>query len=223
MRSPIPRAPRPGFGSAGAPGYLWVLVGLLVAIELVLTAAEAGLVGQPGLRVGAFMLGAFWPPLLVPGAEGLYPGQRFVMFLSHAFLHGSLGHVAMNGVILLALGKALGERAGAVRTLALFALSAIAGAAAFALLSSASGPMIGASGAAFGFFGLWNAWDFTARLRAGLPLRPVLATVAGLVLINVALWLFLGGGLAWQAHLGGYLTGWAAAFTFARLSPRAAV
>ncbi|MGP3698077.1 rhomboid family intramembrane serine protease [Rhodobacter sp. NSM] len=203
--------------TTGAPGYVWALVGVIAVIELLLTAADAGWLGDARLRTMAILLGAFWPPILAAGAGELYPFQREVMFVSHAFLHANLLHMVMNGVILLSLGKAIGERVGGARTLLLFLLSAIAGGAAFGLISMTNGPMIGASGAAFGFFGLWNAWDFQRRRERGLSPRPVLGTVLGLVLINVVLFVFLQGGLAWEAHLGGYLMGWAAAFTFCRL------
>lgn len=203
--------------SSGAPGFVWALVGLLAAIELLLTAAESGWIGEPRLRSIAILLGAFWPPLLAPGAGELYPFQREAMFLTHAFLHANLLHLVMNGVILLSLGKVIGERVGRVRLFLLFALSAIAGGAAFGLISMSHGPMIGASGAAFGFFGLWNAWEFQRRRARGLSLRPVLGTVGGLIVANIALFVFLQGGLAWEAHLGGYLMGWAAAFSFCRL------
>jgi Rhomboid family. len=123
----------------------------------------------------------------------------------------------MNGVILLSLGKVIGEKVGALRTYLLFGASAIAGGAAFGLISMSSGPMIGASGAAFGFLGIWNAWDFQRRKALGLSLRPILNMILGLAIANLALFVFLQGGLAWEAHLGGYLMGWAAAFTFARL------
>lgn len=208
---------RPAPSSAGAPAFVWVLVGLLAAIEIILSAADSGLIGAPRWRSMAIFLGAFWPPILAEGASGLYPGQREAMFLTHAFLHANMLHMVMNAVILLSLGKAIGERAGALRTLLLFALSAVAGGLAFWLISISDGPMIGASGAAFGFFGLWNAWDFLRRRRRGASLRPVLGTIVGLVVVNVVLFVFLEGGLAWEAHLGGYLMGWLAAFTFCRL------
>lgn len=208
-------APRLSPSSAGAPGFVWALVGVLAAIELILSAA--GLLGAAHWRVIAFFFGGFWPPILAEGAGGLYPGQREAMFLTHAFLHANLLHMVMNGVVLLSLGKVIGERMGAWRTLLLFALSAVAGGVVFGLVSAGPGPMIGASGAAFGFLGLWNAWDFVRRRRRGASIRPILGTILGLVLANVALFVFLEGGLAWEAHLGGYLIGWLAGFTFCRL------
>ena len=41
----------------------------------------------------------------------------------------------------------------------------------------------------------------------GLPLKPVYTAILGLVAANVAFFVMLSGGLAWEAHLGGWLTG----------------
>lgn len=214
-------ADRPApLSQSGAPGFLWALVGVMAAIELALTASDAGLLGGRDLRSLAYLYGAFWQPLVAGTVLPIYSGQTVAMYVTHAFLHGGLLHLAMNAVILLSLGKVIAAGIGAFGTLSVFFLSAIAGGTAFGLISSGAGPMIGASGAAFGFFGIWNAWEFSLRRRRQMPLRPVLATAAGLMLANVALFVFLGGGLAWEAHLGGYVMGWLAGLTFARGLPR---
>ncbi len=200
---------------SGAPGFLWALIGVMAAIELLLSASDAGLLGQADWRGLAYLYGAFWQPLATGDLLPAFSGQTITMYGTHAFLHGGFLHLAMNAVILLSLGKMIAARIGAVKTLLVFLLSAIAGGAAFGLIATTNGPMIGASGAAFGFFGLWNAWEFATRRRRQMPLRPLLGTVAGLMLANVALFVFLGGGLAWEAHLGGYVMGWLAGLSFA--------
>ncbi|TNF23047.1 MAG: rhomboid family intramembrane serine protease [Rhodobacteraceae bacterium] len=218
MKTAFPRkrrSPR-AVPQSGAPGVLWVLVGLMTVIELILTLSDAGMFGGEDLRWGAYALGAFWQPVLAGAMPPIYPGQTAVMFVSHAFLHGGLAHLAMNGVVLLALGKFVSAQVGAGRTLLVLLLAAIAGAGCFGLLSSSSAPMIGASGAVFGLIGLWQAMDFRLRRRAGLPLQPILTAILGLVAANIALYLFLSGGLAWQAHLGGWIAGWLAGQSFAR-------
>ena len=65
--------------------------------------------------------------------------------------------------------------------------SAVGGAVAFGLISSSSGPMIGASGAAFGLFGVWQCWDYGFRKRRKMPVRPVIASVLALIFVNVLL------------------------------------
>jgi membrane associated rhomboid family serine protease len=95
----------------------------------------------------------------------------------------------------------------------LYILSAIGGAVGFLALSASPGPMVGASGAIFGLFGAVQYWDFQRRRATGAPLGPFWKVMLGLVLMNVMLFALVGGYLAWQAHLGGYVAG----FLVARL------
>ncbi|MCI2395585.1 rhomboid family intramembrane serine protease [Aliiroseovarius sediminis] len=201
---------------AGAPGFLWWLVGIMTAIEVILSLSDTGVFGGQGLRWPAFVLGAFWQPVLAGTVPPVYPGQTVAMFISYAFLHGGLAHLAMNSVVLLSLGKFVSAQVGVARTLLVLFLSAVAGAACFGLLSSSAAPMIGASGAVFGLVGLWQAIDYRMRRRAGLSLQPILRAILGLIAANIALLVILSGGLAWEAHLGGWIAGWLAGQSFAR-------
>ena len=147
----------------------------------------------------------------------MFSGQVLTMYISHAFLHGVFVHLAMNSAVLLAIGKVIASRVGARKTILIFTLSAIGGGAAFGLLSTASGPMIGASGAVFGLIGVWQAWDFEVRRRRNQSVQPVINSVFALAVANLLLFAVLSSGLAWEAHLGGWLVGVACAASFARV------
>jgi membrane associated rhomboid family serine protease len=207
--------PRPA-PQTGAPMFLWVLVGVMTVIELILSLSSSGVFGSQNLRWLAFALGAFWQPVLSGAAQPIYPGQTALMFITYAFLHGGFIHLAMNGVILLSLGKFVSIHVGATKTLLVLFLSAIGGAAFFGMMSSSAAPMIGASGAVFGLIGLWQAMDYRMRRRSELPLQPVIMAIMGLVAANIVFFVILSGGLAWEAHLGGWIAGWLAGQSFAR-------
>ena len=85
------------------------------------------------------------------------------------------------------------------------------GAAGYALLSDSFSPMVGASGALFGLAGAILAWDYVDRFALQDRLWPVARAVALLIALNVALYFAMGGMLAWEAHLGGFVAGWIAA------------
>lgn len=198
------------------PSILWILAAILAGIEIILSLADAGYVGDMWLRSRAYCLGAFWPEmgpgsvfsrLCSLGGGPLYPGQQVLMFLSHAFLHGSLLHMVMNTTILLALGRFVGDRYGPRAILPVFMIGALAGGAVFGLLGSSSLPMVGASGAVFAFLGVWIAWDWRRHRAAGASPMPVARQVAVLVAINVGMYVWLDGTLAWEAHLGGFVAG----------------
>lgn len=191
------------------PRSLLALVGIIALIEVVLSLADRGILGSPLLRLQVFEAGAFWSPLL-HGAQPLFAAQPVTMFLSHALLHGGLLHMAMNMTILLALGRFVSDRYGEAPILPLFAGGAVAGGAVFGLLSPQGIPMVGASGAVFAFLGLWIVWDWRRHRANRVPVRPVATRVAVLAGLNVVFYVALGGLLAWEAHLGGFLAGIAA-------------
>jgi membrane associated rhomboid family serine protease len=198
------------------PRSLLALAAVIAAIEVILSLADQGWIADPSLRSRALCAGAFWSQLgpeapfarLCGAPAGhLFALQPVTMFVTHAFLHGSLLHMVMNMTILLAIGRFVGDRYGAGTVLPEFLLSAIAGGAAFKLMASPAYPMVGASGAVFGFLGVWIVWDWRRHQRAHRSTGPVLRRVLVLAGINVVLYFGLGGMLAWQAHLGGFLAG----------------
>ncbi len=89
-----------------------------------------------------------------------------------------------------------------------FGVTAITGALAFGFIAEAEGVMVGASGALFGMIAVITAWQECALRRAGLSRAPIWRRIAALVALNVFLAIGLGGLLAWEAHLGGWIAGW---------------
>jgi membrane associated rhomboid family serine protease len=192
---------------------LLFLIGFSSLVELVLTLSDYGLIVPAHLRGLAYQNGGFWSGLL-RNWQPNFPAQPVTMFFTYVFLHAGLLHVGMNMITLWSFGQPIIRRIGQMRFLALYLVSALGGAAAFGLLSAAVQPMVGASGALFGLVGAWIAWDCTARYVARRPLQPILWMVLGLVALNVIFWWAAGGALAWQAHLGGFVTGWIAGVVF---------
>jgi len=198
------------------PWSIMYIAGVLAALELLLSAGDYGFLPVDGLRANAYAYGAFWPGLIWQGWQPVYGGQQIGMFLSHAFLHGSLIHMAMNTVVILGLGKRLGAVLNNGQLVAVFGISAVAGGAVFLAFNQGSSPVVGASGAVFGFFGVWKYFEFTARRRMGLTLVPIWQFIGTLVLLNVALYFMVSGMLAWEAHLGGFIAGWLLGLVFTR-------
>jgi len=210
----LPQAERPG---PWLSPVLLVLIVLCCAIELVLTAADWGLIGSLRWRGLAYQNGAFWAGLLFNWRPN-YDAQPWLMFVTYAFLHSGFWHLAGNMLTLFFLGSIVEERVGQRGLLTLYAVSAIGGAAAFAVLTSSPQPMVGASGALFGLAGAWQYWEWIDCRHGGLSRWPVWRTVLGLVVLNVVLWVWMEGLLAWETHLGGFLAGWVGAAALRRMS-----
>ena len=71
--------------------------------------------------------------------------------------------------------------------------------------------MVGASGALFGLAGAILAWEYVDRFTFRERLWPVARAAILLVALNVLLYFAMDRLLAWEAHLGGFVTGWIAA------------
>ena len=136
-----------------------------------------------------------------PALTGVEPWRM----LTSAFLHsqGFLLHIVLNMYTLWIFGQILEPLLGHARFLAIYLLSAVGGSVGFLLLTPVypvNGPvgLVGASGAIFGLFG---ALLVVQRQRGG-EVRQLLVLIA----INGVIG-FMVPQIAWQAHLGGLVTG----------------
>lgn len=191
----------------------WVLVIVIVIcciVELVLQLADRQIIAMPRLRMLAYEYGGFWAGLLQSWTPN-YPNQPYLMFLTYGFLHGGLLHLLINMITLWSLGQAVLERVGVRGFLLLYTASLLGGAVGFALLASTLAPMVGASGALFGLAGGLLAWGYVDRFTLQEALWPVVRAVGLLLTLNAVMWWALDGQLAWETHLGGFVTGWLAA------------
>ncbi len=145
-------------------------------------------------------------------------------FLTSAFAHspGNLLHIGFNMYALWFMGQYLEPMLGRARFIALYLLSALGGSVAFLLLVPARtyaealagqggswwGGAVGASGAVFGLFGAY----LVLQRRLGRSAAGMYVVIG----IN-AVFGFVYPGIAWQAHLGGFLVGAGAAAIIAYL------
>lgn len=179
----------------------------MICLVLELLAVSGHAIGRgEGIRNLLITLGGFWPDML-GSATPFYPGQPIVMFASSAFLHGNPLHLLMNLFGLVWLGGFVIDRIGAPGFWPLAGLSALGAGLLYAVLSTSFVPMVGASGIVFGLLGAVAAWEVLDRYSRGVSLTPLLQQAAVLVALNVALTFSAHGGIAWEAHVGGFLAG----------------
>ncbi len=202
---------------------LWIMIAVMIGFEVMFAAVDAEMLSKTLGRGHMYYRFAFSDMLFDHwrGIERMIflSGQpndmlRLQTFLTYAFLHGGWLHLGMNGAAFLGLGHALVRMIGIGRFLVIFAVTAIAGALTFGLIAEANGPMVGASGAIFGLLAVLTAWQERSLRHAGLSRAMIWRRIGGLVALNVALAFGLGGLLAWQTHLGGWVAGWLLAGVF---------
>ncbi|MDD1476128.1 rhomboid family intramembrane serine protease [Arthrobacter sp. H16F315] len=134
---------------------------------------------------------------------GVFEPWRMV---TSAFLHsqGFILHIVLNMYMLWVFGQALEPLLGRIRFLAVYLLSAFGGSVGYLVLTPGYVPgqplsgVVGASGAIFGLFGAM----LVVQRRRGGDTRQLWV----LILINGVIG-FLVPTIAWQAHLGGAVTG----------------
>ncbi|MEM7090745.1 MAG: rhomboid family intramembrane serine protease [Pseudomonadota bacterium] len=209
-------------GPPAPPIYVWVLAAIIAGIEILFQLADAGILPWPDLRWHGYLLLAFFDPLF----EAWLNGEKVPMIawtgtISHVFAHGGAIHMALNTAAFLALGGMVANVLGPARFAILFLATALGGVLTFAAITDFRGPMVGVSGVLFGLIGALKRWEWRYIQIAGAPATQFWRTIIVLIVINVLLGFYftMGGGLAWEAHLGGFIAGFLVA---GPLAPRLA-
>lgn len=144
-----------------------------------------------------------------------------IPLFTHMFLHGGWLHIISNLWILYIFGDNVEDRMGSVRYLIFYLLSGVAAAFTQALISPGSQtPALGASGAIAGVLGAYIVFFPRGRVTTLIPLFFIPWFVELSALIFIGFWflvqlfsgfIFLGnvqaGGVAWWAHIGGFVFG----------------
>lgn len=145
----------------------------------------------------------------------------------HSFLHGDWTHLGLNMIWLVAFGSPVAYRLGWQRSLIFWAITALGAVFLHTLIYYGDPiPLVGASGAVSGFLGGAARFGFRSNRqnpRAGLA-GPLYPPIESLKLRGVApflmIWMLMnfafgsnflglagGASIAWEAHIGGLLTG----------------
>lgn len=145
--------------------------------------------------------------------SNMFEVLQVVTPVTHMFLHGSWLHIAMNGFMLLAFGAGLEKMIGAKKMLQIFFISGLFGVALHFILNLHSfDPVIGASGGLSGMFAA--VLVLLNRQNAGMTGRygiwPFIALWIGISVIFGFMGSPDGHAVAWAAHIGGFLGGFAA-------------
>ncbi len=211
--------------------FLGLCAGLYVLQNFVFT---------PDMNLLILLNGAFIPARYSSSMP--MPGSGFSLITSpvtYSLMHGSFAHLAVNMIWLAAFGAPLAERIGTKRFVLFWAFTAISAALLHYVLHASSGlPLVGASGSISGMMGAAARFGFRteatagARVLSGEQLSLGEAAANRTVLTFVGVWMlvnFISGigstggsnnsaGIAWEAHIGGFLAGFLAVSLFDRAS-----
>ncbi|MBI2740694.1 MAG: rhomboid family intramembrane serine protease [Rhodospirillales bacterium] len=190
-----------------------------------------------GMSVLAFLYQTSLPPhvldrflfefALVPsrffGQLSLVAPSDWSPFLTNIFLHGGWLHLILNMWTLWIFGPAVEDRLGPGRFTLFYLFCGVAAGLAHALANPDSVvPALGASGAIAGVIGCYARMFPAARLVVIVPILFIPLFFEVRAVIFAMIWFFMQvipgflslgsdqatGGIAWWAHIGGFLAGW---------------
>ncbi|MGH8670509.1 MAG: rhomboid family intramembrane serine protease [Burkholderiales bacterium] len=190
--------------------------------------------GTDGFERSVYSLGVVPAVLLgdvsLPSDLAVVPATTTL--LTSMFLHGGWMHLIGNMLYLWIFGNNVEDAMGHGRFIAFYAICGVAAGLGQAVIDPVSQiPLIGASGAISGVLGAYLLLYPHARVLVAIPLGIVMHTTrlaAGWVLvfwfvlqlINSTLTQSSNGGVAWFAHIGGFVAGMALIPFFKRSNVR---
>ena len=170
---------------------VWFLIAINIAI-FIITLADQSLVYSLGLQPASLL-------------------HRPWTMVTSLFVHAGIGHIIVNMITLFFFGSYLVRLVGEGRFLGVYFIGGIIGNAFYILLGPAFSVAVGASGAIFALGGVLVVMMprlkvFVFPVPAPLPLWA--AVIGGFFVMS------LFPNIAWQAHLGGLLSGLIAGYYF---------
>jgi membrane associated rhomboid family serine protease len=201
QRQPAASAQTPGQRPEPIPTP-WVTISLLVIIAAIwaaMTAAGGSLDATESIELQA-QWGAVARPTM------WLTGEYWRLFTA-VFLHIGAIHLAMNGYSLWMVGRAVEWLYGPWRMLFIYLTAGVVGSIASSVLGPPAILSAGASGAIFGLMGAILWFRASSPLREVIKIRPLLATLAINLALNLTMYKVLDN---WN-HLGGLVGGFLAA------------
>lgn len=198
-----------GFGTNLRFTYAWATVPAEILSGRDIVTADRQVVDSTGAPRG-----------VLPGL-GRTPLSVYITLLVSMFMHGGIAHLLGNMLYLLIFGDNIEDRLGRVRYILFYLICGIAASLAHVLVTKLAGgnlnvPSLGASGAISGVLGAYLM--LFPRRRVRVLLFRFIANVPAFVVVGM--WFLFqvvnglgmlggrsGGGVAYAAHVGGFIVG----------------
>ena len=198
------------------PAIVWVLALPIIAMEVVVGLGGAGILGGmdgAGWRLQALERFVFSPPLMQAMIDrGDYPLQQVARLVTYPFVHGSTTHALFVVVILLALGKMVGEVFRWWAVLSVFFGAAVAGAFAYMLVPGNAAPLFGGYPPVYGLIGGFTFLLWVNLAAVGANKFRAFSLIGFLLVIQLVFGLLFGGGYEWVADVAGFAAGFLLSF-----------
>lgn len=193
------------------PPVVIVLALAIFGIEAVLSLAAAGIIGGDagiGWRIDVVSDYGFsqlvWDYVVTRGSRDPDLIRRFV---TYAFVHSTFTHAIFATVLLLALGKFVGEALHWAALVAIVFAATVVGAFAFGWFTEPNPTLIGAYPAIYGLIGAFTYLLWLRLGHAGKNQWTAFRLIGMLLVLQLLFGLFFGGNQTWIADISGFVAG----------------
>ena len=196
--------------TSGRPIVTYFLIGLCVLIFLMQLGSQSYKTGQLFYSYGLI-------PSVLMGHDqlpmDLYVVPAFITIFTSMFMHGGFMHLIGNMLYMWIFADNIEDNLGSKKFIIFYLLSGIGAAMTQVLIDTNSQvPMVGASGAIGGVLGAYLINHPNARVLVLIPFGFFTQIVKIRALYVLGFWFILqfissGGGVAYAAHIGGFVSG----------------
>jgi len=198
------------------PPVVAALFIIMIGIEVVFALGARGIIGDMnalGWRVAAVETYGFNGQILDwMLINGIYPVEHLIRFMSFLFLHASFTHAIFVSIMVLALGKMVGEVFSQVATLAIFLLSGVFGAAVYGYVLNDPHWLIGGFPGVYGLIGAFTFLQWLHLRVLGKSQRRAFSLIGVLMGIQLVFGVLFGGANDWLADAAGFAAGFGLSF-----------
>ncbi|MEP2030841.1 MAG: rhomboid family intramembrane serine protease [Paracoccaceae bacterium] len=201
------------------PPVVIALFLVIFGIECFFALGSEELIGGPnavGWRLQAIQKYAFSGPIFDWMVENnRWTVEHLMRFVTYPFISTSFTHALLVGVILLAMGKMVGEAFGGVATLIIFVVSGAVGALAYAVLLNDSVPLNGGFPPVYGLIGGFTYLLWRKLALVGAQQLRAFHLIGFLMGIQLIFGLLFESHNDWVADLAGFAAGFGLSFFLA--------
>ena len=196
--------------TSSRPIVTYILIGLCVVVFLLQLGSQSYRTGQLFYSFGLI-------PSVLMGYDhfpmDLYVVPAYITIFSSMFMHGGFMHIIGNMLYMWIFADNIEDDLGSTKFIIFYLLSGIGAAMTQVLMDTHSQvPMIGASGAIGGVLGAYLINHTNARVLVLIPFGFFSQLIKIRALYVLGFWFILqfisqGGGVAYAAHIGGFVSG----------------
>lgn len=198
------------------PPVVLLLALPMIALELMFSLGDAGVIGGPaavGWRTTAIEQYGLWPDFWRQQlAIGNFGADVLLRFVTFPFLNFTVSQALFGVVMVLALGKFVGEVFRWWALLVVFFGAAIVGGLVYVSIPDIRQPLFGAFPAVYGLIGAFTFLIWVRLAGTGVNQFRAFSMIGVLLGMQLVFGVLFGGGWEWVADLPGFAAGFLLSF-----------